>query len=148
VIEEARFFVRIGLIAVVLSIVYWFVSYEVAGTILLAFVGIGVLLFVGPVGRRVGLRRGKPPGGERSPVRRAMSAADRVIGFNEHHDLGDDGPLAVAEEALPTSSIWPPAAAFTATIVALGLLYGGWFWMPGAALAVVVTAGWVRQLED
>lgn len=145
-VEEVRFFARIGLFAALTSVVYWFVSYDIVGTILLAFMAIGVLLFIGPIARMVSVTRGRPVATEGSRARRAVGTADRVLGFNEHHDLGDAGPLEVAEDPLPHSSIWPLAAAVAATAGALGLLYGGWFWIPGVGLGAAVAWGWAKQL--
>ncbi|MFN2488320.1 MAG: hypothetical protein ABR529_00965 [Actinomycetota bacterium] len=146
-VEEMRFFLRIGLYTLVISIVYWFASYDIVGTFLLAFVAIGVALFMLSIAREVRVRRADPIPSEGSLVRRAVSTADRVIGFNEHHDLGDAGALEVEEEPLPHSSIWPPVAAGAALLSGLGLLYGGWFWMPGVAIGAVVAWGWVNQLN-
>ena len=146
-VEEMRFFLRIGLFAFLISAIYWFVSYDVVGTILLAGVGVGVMLFMFPIARMARVRRSEQVPREGSIVRRAVSGADRIIGFNEHHDLADAGALEVAEQPLPPSSIWPLVGSVAALLTALGLLFGGWFWMPGLALGAGAAWGWLTELE-
>lgn len=145
-VEELRFFLRIGLFTLVISVVYWFVSYDIVGTFLLAFVTIGVALFVIPLAGVTRAGSGRRVAGEGPPVRRALHAAQHAIGFGEGHDPGG-GPLEVEEEPLPEASMWPVAAALAALLVGLGLLYGGWFWLPGVAMGAVVAWGWLKQLD-
>jgi len=55
--------------------------------------------------------------------------------------------LEVDDEPLPHASIWPLAAAVAGLLVGAGLLFGGWFWAPGAALGAVAAWRWLHQLE-
>ena len=112
--EEVRIFVRTGLYTAVIAAIYWFVSYELAGTVLLVSLLGGAVLF---------------------------AASARKLGRK------GEAPLAIEEEPVVTSSPWPFGAALAALLIALGLLYGPWLWMPGAGLALSVAYGWVTQTD-
>jgi hypothetical protein len=126
--EEFRFFLRIGLYLLAAGIVYWFVTYEAAGTVLLIGVFVGVAFFILAAGAETKLfTRG------RAPI--------EMIGFTE----GDD-PLDIEEDVVSPGSIWPLMAAVAMLLLALGFLYGTWFWLPGAGLAGVSAWMWLTEL--
>ena len=56
-----------------------------------------------------------------------------------------DEPEATAEPFLPHASVWPFVVGVGAALVANGLLIGGWFALPGAALLAVGVGGFVRE---
>lgn len=57
-----------------------------------------------------------------------------------------DEPRAVAAEPfLPHSSPWPFAIGVGAFLLANGLLVGGWFFLPGAAVLALGIGGFVRE---
>jgi hypothetical protein len=126
--EEFRFFLRMGLYLLVAGVVYWFVTYEWAGSVLLIGIAIGIAFFIlaAGAGTKLFTRR-------RSPV--------DLIGFSE----GDDA-LDIEEEPMSPGSIWPLMAAVAMLLIALGFLYGGWFWLPGAGLAAVSAWMWLTEL--
>lgn len=103
-----------GLIAAI----YWFVSYERAGTALLVFLLAGAAFFVVFVAAQL---RGSSTGG--------------------------DDPLPMEDEPLPSSSLWPAAGSAAAVLIGLGLIYGPWLWIPGTALACVVAYRWITELD-
>ncbi|MFN2388628.1 MAG: hypothetical protein ABR575_03340 [Actinomycetota bacterium] len=146
--EEIRFFVRTALYALVIAAIYWFVSYEEAGTLLLIGIVVGSLLFVSVIALTVrGARRELLPGrGARG--NRALGAADRALGFHDDPGDGPSAPLELTEEPLPRSSIWPVAVALAAMLIGLGALYGAWFWIPGSAFGASALWGWSRQLDQ
>ena len=126
--EEFRFFLRIGLYLLIAGVVYWFVTYEAAGSVLMIGIVLAVVFFVLAAGMETRLfTRG------RGPI--------ELIGFTE----GDDA-LDIEEEAISPGSIWPLMAALAMLLVARGFLYGGWFWLPGAGLAGVSAWMWLTEL--
>jgi hypothetical protein len=141
--EELRFFLRTGLYALVISIVYWFLSYEVAGTLLLVFLVVGSAIFV--VSMIVTVK-----GARYFSVDAPLGWIGRVVvglvGFDRPHRPGPQ-PLELEEDPLPEASIWPICAAGAAVLVAMGLIFGAWFWIPGVALGCTVVGGWATQLR-
>jgi hypothetical protein len=127
--EEFRFFLRIGLYLLVSGAVYWFITYEWAGSILMIGIVIGAAFFVGAAGSatRLFTRR-------RTPA--------ELIGFTEADDALD-----VQDEAMSPASIWPLLGALAMLLIALGFLFGGWFWLPGAGLAAASAWMWFTELR-
>jgi hypothetical protein len=140
--EEPRFFVRIALYVVVAGTIYWYVSYERAGSLLFAFLAGGALLVAAGAGRIV--RAGRS--GERSRDG-LLAALDRTVGFGSHPGDESAGPLDIEPEPVPPRSSWPALGAAAFLLVGLGLLYGAWFWLPGAVLAAVAAWGWTTELS-
>lgn len=134
--EELRFFLRTGLYSAVVGTIYWFVSYEVAGSVLLAFVFVGALVFVAVTAAAVR--------GERVTAARGRGALARYLGFAE-----DDSPspLELAEEPVAPASLWPLASGAAATLAALGLVFGAWFLVPAAGLGLAALHGWLTELR-
>ena len=56
-----------------------------------------------------------------------------------------DEPEAVEEPFLPHSSPWPFAIGVGAFLLGNGLLIGGWFSLPGAAVLALGVGGFVRE---
>jgi hypothetical protein len=56
-----------------------------------------------------------------------------------------DEPEEVAEPFLPHSSPWPFAIGVGAFLLANGLIAGGWFFVPGAAVLTTGIGGFVRE---
>lgn len=146
--EELRFFLRIGLFLLATAIVYWFSSYDVVGTFLLAFVVLGAGFFFIVTGVSFRATRSEVvPGEARSKTKKVVAIADRILGFEEDAGETAAGPLSIEDEPIPQSSIWPVVVAVAALLVGLGLIYGGWLWLPGLLLAAVATWGWLTELE-
>ena len=110
-----RLFLTIGVFMAFLAVLYWFTSYEDAGTALLALSGVLALWF----GAYLWLQQ-----------RRAASGrADE-----------DSGPL-----YLPHASAWPFAIGLGSATVANGLVLGIWVVVPGVALLVLGIGGFIHQ---
>ena len=150
-VEELRFFLRIAVYLVVIAAIYWFVSYEVTGTVLLLFGAAATGFFV--VAARVSFQPKTPvdltPRPPRTGLRRMVGVVGRYFAFDAEHDLGEEpaeAPLALEEEGFPEASIWPLAAALAALLLGLGLVFGPWLWIPGLVLGAASTWGWLTQL--
>lgn len=120
---EARLFLGSALFLAGLGGVYWFVSYERAGSTLLA-VGVVAALLVGAWlllrSRRTGLRPEDRPGATHA------EAAGEVGWF-------------------PTDSVWPFALGAGMTIAATGVVFGLWLTIAGGALVLLAVGGLFLQ---
>lgn len=138
--EEFRFFLRTALYVAGAGLVYWLLSYEAAGTVLLAALLVAIVAFVG-----VGLAfagTGMPDDGRRVGI---LGRVNRLIGFHERPDT--PGPLEGGPELVPLSSAWPVVTAAAFVLVGLGLIFGTWLIVPGVALLVIGGLGWLTQLD-
>lgn len=145
--EETRVFLRTALYAAIVGAIYWFVSYEWVGTFLFAFVVIGGAFFAIAISILIKESRSEiVPETDDSRARRIGGAVYRTLGFEEHPGDPAAGPLTIEEEPIPPASAWPLVLAVAATLLGLGLLYGMWFWLPGALLAVTAAWGWMSEL--
>jgi hypothetical protein len=145
--EELRFFLRTALYSAVVGVIYWFVSYEVAGSVMLAFVVFATGLLVGIFFFAVRATRGQLDPRTGGPMQRAGMAIARLVGFAEPRGAAGEQPIAAGLEPLPVSSIWPLVAATAATMMGLGLVYGLWLTLPGLALAAITIWGWITQFD-
>jgi len=136
VTEELRFFLRTAAYTGLIGTIYWFVSYEVAGTVLLAALFVAAVAFAAVAATTSPASR--HPTGEGSRVA-------RVAGFAEDPDA--PAPLELEEDLFPTQSPWPAGMALALTLVTLGAVYGPWLWVPGAGLALSTGLGWATQLR-
>ena len=134
--EELRVFVRIGLFAGGLALVYWLVSYEEAGSVMLAAVAVAAAVLVGAC-LQVG-RAGAGPGG--GPLRRLRS----IVGFDEPHE---PPPLEIEDEPIAEASVWPILCATGALLAVAGLVFGAWLWLPGVLLGAASGWGWATELD-
>ena len=111
-----------------LGVVYWLVSYEVAGTVLL--LGFGLATGIGFAVLRLGARDAE----RRHPDRAGPEAAE--------------GPFHDESGAIPTRSIAPLVVGFGVAVAALGLVFGVWFLIGGAIPIVAGGIAWLRSAED
>jgi hypothetical protein len=139
--EEPRFFVRIAIYATIAGTVYWFLSYEDAGTALFGFLIAGCLFVAITVGLMI-----RPARSERLSSGGPLTTLDRLIGFRDHPADERGSPLEVEPEAIAPASSWPLFAAAAFLLIGLGLLYGAWFWLPGLGLAAAAAWGWTTEL--
>lgn len=130
--EEVRFFFRTALFTTLIGTVYWFMSYEQAGTALLAAIVVSAIFFVVAIATGV---RGSRRGGR---------SVKGMLGFA---DTGNDNPLALDEEVFPTASPWPAVVSVAAILVGVGLIYGAWLWIPGIGLGLAGAWGWLTEAE-
>lgn len=137
--EEFRFFLRTGLYVAIAGAVYWFVTSEPAGTVLLLALVLGVAVFV-VVGRFLAPRlvRETTSGG-------VLGALNRIIGFHERPE--DPAPLEGGPELVPLASAWPIVTAAGAVVIGLGLIFGAWLLVPGLLVLAAGVLGWITQLD-
>jgi hypothetical protein len=145
--EEVRFFLRTALYTVIIAAVYWFLSYETAGSVMLLFVSVATAAVVGVLVLAVRSTRDELDPRVGGPLHRVGLAVGRLIGFSDPRRATAQEPLAAGLEPIPSGSIWPIVAAAAATMLALGLVYGPWLLFPGIAVAAITVWGWITQMD-
>lgn len=115
-----QLFLGVAAFIVLITAVYWFVSYEDAGTTMLALSAGLALLFGGWLYLQD--RRPHAP------------AADGEHGEHDEHG-----------EYLPTASVWPLAIGVGAALAINGMILGWPYAVPGAAFLALGVAGFVAQ---
>jgi hypothetical protein len=127
--EEVRFFGRLSLYALIVGAIYWFISYEAAGTVLLLGFGLatGTAFVV--------LRRGEPRSGGASE-----SNAD-----DAGYPGRPDGPFGDESAPVPTRSAAPLVVGFGAAVMALAGAFGPWFLVTGAIPFLIGAVDWLRS---
>ncbi len=129
--EEVAFFGRTSLYGLVIAVVYWFVSYDVAGTGLLF--GFGLATGVGFV---LLWRR------DRAAQRRAGSAA---MSPRAASAFDPDRPFTDERGPVPLGSFAPLEVGFGVAVAALGLVFGIWFILAAIIPVLAGAATWVRE---
>jgi len=147
VAEELRFFLRTAAYTAVIAVLYWILSYEWAGSVMLAFVAVATGLVVVVFFLAVRATRGQLDAGARGVLRRAGELIGRVVGFSEPRGPAGAEPLTAGLEPIPLGSVWPLVAAAAASMTGLGLVYGPWLLLPGVVLAAITVWGWITQLD-
>lgn len=120
---EWKLFTGAAAFAAVVGGIYWFVSYEHAGTTMLVFSGAAFLMvaaYLTAVGNRVGLR-----------------PSDR-----SDADMGDD---AGDGEYYPSASVWPFVAACGAVVLGFGMVFGLGVATLGVLLLVAAIGGYASE---
>ncbi len=135
---EARFFLFVGAFGLVLALVYWAVSYELAGTILLGGFGLGA----GLLGVRLRIERhaGAPSTGDEADPRPFRDDAGRLPG----------------ETLAPLALALGVALALTAVVFGVWLLvagivpmvWGAWTWLRGARDELAATVARERRADE
>jgi hypothetical protein len=125
--EEVRFFGRLSLYALIVGAIYWFVSYEAAGTVLLIGFGLatGTAFIV--------LRRGEPR------ASRQGEAAEAAFPGRP------DGPFGDESAPVPTRSAAPLVVGFGVAVMALAGAFGPWFLLTGAIPFLLGAIDWLRS---
>lgn len=129
--EEVRFFGRIALYALVVGVVYWFLTYETAGTVLLVGFGLCALfasLVLGHGARGVGAGAGRPVGG-RLPT-----------------ETDPERPFVDESGRLPAPGLAPLGMGFGLAMAALGIAFGPWLVLAGLVLVAWAGLGWLRSV--
>jgi hypothetical protein len=121
--EEIKFFGRLSLFALIAGTIYWFVSYEVAGTVLL--IGFG---FATGTAFLVLWRSGRKEG----PA-------------EIHAPNLPDGPFGDESAPIPTRSAAPLALGFGVAVMALAGAFGPWFLIAGAVPFLLGATDWLRS---
>jgi hypothetical protein len=120
--EEIAVFARSAVYFGVIGVAYWFLTYEVAGSILL--VGSSLASAFVAVIIRLGLR-GQDTVAEGSEVR-------------------PDGPFGDESAVLPAPTAAPLGVAFGMALVVLGLVFTGALVLAGAILVLLASREWLR----
>jgi hypothetical protein len=102
--EEVLFFTRSAVFALVVATIYWFVSYESAGTTLLASFGVASAFAA------IALARG-----QRRDIAAGASAEDLA-----------GGPFGDESGRVPTETFAPLQVGFGLAVAGLGLVFGPW----------------------
>lgn len=143
--EELRFFLRGLLYLAPLTLVYWLVSDEPAGTALLVALVVGFVAVIG-----LALLHAPSAASDLRPAsgglaRRVLGGLNRAIGFHERVDA--PSPLEGGLENVPAASPWPVITAASVVTAGLGLIFGTWLLLPGLALLGWALLGWLTQLD-
>jgi hypothetical protein len=125
---EWKLFTGAALFAGLVGTLYWFASYEHAGTTMLALSGAAFLMvaaYLAVVGRR----------GDRRPSDRGDA------------DPGDEAALygPGGYEYFPSSSVWPFVAANGVVVLGLGLVFGAGVGSLGVLLLVTGIVGYASE---
>jgi hypothetical protein len=131
--EEIAFFARSAAYALVVAIAYWFLTYEVAGTILLGGFGVASAVLVG----LLFWKRPRPAG----------PAGGAGPSWSGPLDTAPDGPFGNESGAVPAPTMAPLQLGFGLAVLVLTVPFG-----PAMALAAVVplvvgAVGWLRAVE-
>ena len=129
--EEVRLWLRTAGFGLAIAVIYWFVSYEIAGTLLLVGFGIGGAFLA--VLMAMALRRGGHRIDGRPWTWLGLAAEDSA------NVLTDE------EARMPAGSYAPIVLGLGISIAALGLVYGPWLVV--AAIPLVLAGGriWFRE---
>ncbi|HEX8941367.1 MAG TPA: hypothetical protein VF763_14525 [Candidatus Limnocylindrales bacterium] len=143
--EEVWFFLRISAYAFFIGTVYWVVSYEAAGTMLLfgfgLAAGFGTLILA--LGARSARRHARDPEADGSAAVEDAAVADVTVPeVAGRPDLAPDGPFGDESGRIPSPTLHPLGLAFGVALAALGLVFGPWLIIPGLAFALVGALGW------
>jgi hypothetical protein len=132
--EEIRFFLRTAVYAGAIAAVYWFVSYEPAGSVMLLAVGISGAALAVVFGRSA-----------RAPIRIGPVTLARALATFEEPVEGSAAALALDEDEIPAASLVPLVVVAGAAAIAGGAVFGAWLWLPGAALAAIAGWSWLAE---
>jgi hypothetical protein len=109
----------------VITVIYWFASYEWAGTVLLGLL-IGATALIG-AHLFTQVRHRPAPLEDRTDAVPADAAGEEVGRF-------------------PSASIWPFVAGVAVLVLALGLVFSTYVALPGAVLLVFAIVGMAREV--
>ena len=124
--DEWRLFAGGAVIVGATAALYWFITYEHAGSVLLALCGGALALLAGWL----------------------FLQARRLDG--PRPEDGDAEPGDGAEEIgyFPSSSIWPFVAACGIVVLSVGLVFGVWLSLFGGILLAVATLGYAVEANS
>jgi hypothetical protein len=132
--QETRFFAFIGAFGLSLAVIYWFVSYEVAGTVLLVAFGLaGAFAAIRLIVARP--RRVAAEAGARDPLAESMGP-----GARDEAGAGTGGidvPFLDETGRLPGDTLAPLALGLGVALSMTAIVFGPWLLVAG-----VVPLGW------
>ena len=153
--QETRFFLFLGGFGIVLAAIYWFLTYEVAGTVLLAGFGLGTgLVGIGLLRsrpRRVALAAAVVDGG--STADRATSATSQAT-RGEAADLpgggaaGVDTPFETPLGRLPGETLAPLALGLGIALAITAVVFGPWLLVAGLLPMAWGAWTWLAAARD
>ena len=123
---EPRFLIGVGLFGALVGIVYWFLSYEQAGTVMLLFMGLGSSFVGGYLLWKMGR------------VRRLEDDTDAEIADGAGETVG----------RFSAGSIWPLVMGLSLVIATQGLVFGLWLSVFGVTLFAWATVGLMLESRD
>jgi Cytochrome c oxidase subunit IV len=123
---EPRFLLGAGGFAVLVGVVYWFISYEDAGFVMLTFMGLASAL----IGAYL-LYRG-------ARLHRAEDDADAAPGEDSGSIVG----------RFSSGSIWPLVMGVGTALALQGFIFGAWLVGFGAVLFVWAAVGFMLESRD
>jgi hypothetical protein len=138
--EEVAFFARSAVFALVLSAIYWFVSYEWAGTVLLFLFGLGsagAALVLGRAAAGRDRRSSRDAGG------RAAGADRTRRGDGSDGGAAPDGPFGDESSPIPAPSFAPIVFGIGVAVAALGLAFGPWLLLAAVMPIVLGATSWL-----
>jgi hypothetical protein len=135
-----KVFLGVGTFIAVLAVVYWFSSYEDAGTTMLALASglalfFGSFLFVQDRRQRLGLAGAHP----------IVARVEATSGGAAERSVEDEDEAVDHGHYLPQSSVWPLAMGVGAAMTLNGLIIGWPYATPGAAFLALAVGGFVAQ---
>ncbi|HZD01822.1 MAG TPA: cytochrome c oxidase subunit 4 [Actinomycetes bacterium] len=136
--DDAALLLRVAVFGLVAGAIYWFVSYEMLGTVALLVLGLGP----GFAGLIMVRHRRDQDG-------RAESRAETLRRFAGLPPPDPPGPKALGDEelaVLPAPSIWPFAASLGVAVAMSGLVFGLWLVILGLGVALYSGWGWVAAI--
>ncbi|MDQ6928258.1 MAG: cytochrome c oxidase subunit 4 [Actinomycetota bacterium] len=120
---EGAIFVGIASFFTVVAAIYWFTSYEPAGSVLLLLTaGLGAI-----------------------PGAWLILAARRTPPRLEDQEDADPADGAGPVGTFPESSVWPLVFALGLALAGVGFVFGIWFALPGLPLAVAGIVGGIAE---
>lgn len=122
-ITGARVLGAAGAFMLAVDIVYWLVTYEYAGTLLLGAMSIGLLFAAGYL---AAVSRGARYPADQPDLRPEDAAGERLGTFT-------------------AASTWPIVLAGGVLVTLAGLVYGPWLFVPGMVITVAALLGWTRE---
>ena len=134
--DEVKLFGRLSLYGLVVGTIYWFVSYEFVGTVMLLGFGLAtglafIILFRRD--RKVARSAGRGWAGDGRTPRREPDPGSRP-----------DGPFGDESGPVPTRSAAPLIVGFGIAVIALGGAFGPWFAITGLVPVLIGAADWLR----
>lgn len=136
--EEFRYFLRTAAYVLIAGVVYWIVSLEPSGTVLLGALAVALVAFI-LVGR--GFSHDSSIDGRGS----LLARVNAFTGFADRPD--QPGPMQTAPGLVPLASASPILSAGGAVLLGLGLVLGPWIGVPGLVLLLAGILGWLQPLD-
>jgi hypothetical protein len=115
--EEVAFFARSAVFGLAIATIYWFVSYEPAGTTLLGLFGVASAFAAIALFRR----QRRPTGGP------------------------EQGPFADESGRIPSETFAPLQVGFGLALAALGLVFGAWLILAAVLPIALGSLGWLAS---